>query len=48
MCVIPQALLRERMGRSATAAQRMLSIISERLERKERIHMSLARDGAAG
>lgn len=47
VCVIPFSALRDRFARSAHAARILLGAMSDRLSRKESMHLSLARDGAA-
>lgn len=46
VCVVPHSLLRERLRGSPLAGQRIMRIFSDRLEGKDRMHASLAQDGA--
>ena len=47
VCVIPYTTLRERLNCSSRAARVMMSVMSQRLSSKERMHLSLARDNAS-
>jgi CRP/FNR family transcriptional regulator len=47
MCAIPYQQLRDHMSHSPHATRLFVGAVSERLARKERMHLILARDGAA-
>lgn len=47
VCVLPWVQLRAHLSHSPNGLQRIIGAMSERLARKERMHLILARDGAA-
>ena len=47
VCVVPASAIHDRMNSSPYVSRLLLEIMSQRLDRKEYIHLSLARDNAA-